>query len=292
MEILEGRGSPHGGVWVSLKHLPDNLIDYFFDWYGEWHGKGKLKYECFDIQELFPKIAHDGIEAKPAAHFWDGGIRIDENAETCVPGLFAAGEATGGNHGANRLSGNAMTETLVWGTRSGVSAANFAKKTTKPASPLEGEKETYGKIQRFLDSGNNNEDHIIEIKKNIQDLAWECIGPVRIGKDLERLLGLINQMEKEIPEYRCSNKNRLFNREWVDAIGLKTITTILKITAISAIAREESRGNHYRKEFPEQKTDWTKNLVVRKGASGEPVLSESSVVVTTMRPGGNDFGKQ
>ena len=150
LEMIEGRGGPNGGVWVSIKHLPDNLIDYFHEWYGKWHGKGKYRYECFNIKDIFKSLENNAIEVKPAAHFWSGGVVIDANGSSSVPGLFAAGEVTGGVHGANRLSGNAMSEILVWGFRSGIAAANYAKKTLLYRYNSRQEKDIFKRIKGFV----------------------------------------------------------------------------------------------------------------------------------------------
>lgn len=122
---MEGRGTPRGGTYLSLKGIKDNLIpcskkcltDIQFN---SW------KYGGFDLKELLPNLTEQVLETAPACHFWNGGIKINEKCETNIIGLYAAGEVTGGIHGANRISGNAMIETQVWGARSGEYAALFA----------------------------------------------------------------------------------------------------------------------------------------------------------------------
>jgi succinate dehydrogenase/fumarate reductase flavoprotein subunit len=111
IEILEDRGGPHGGIFVSYRHLPPELVDYSAEWQPWWRG---YKYGGFDLKEFGFDLKDKGFEAAPASHYWNGGIRINEEAATNIPGLYAAGEIIGGNMGANRLSGNAVTECVVW----------------------------------------------------------------------------------------------------------------------------------------------------------------------------------
>lgn len=118
---MEGRGGPNGGVWVSVKHLPDNLFTYYQQWY-----ESGLGFKSFDPKNFLPDLRRDAVEAAPAAHFWCGGITIDRNCRTTLPGLYAAGECSGGLHGANRLSGNAMAEIIAMGNIAGQVAASDA----------------------------------------------------------------------------------------------------------------------------------------------------------------------
>ncbi|HHY94054.1 MAG TPA: FAD-binding protein, partial [Firmicutes bacterium] len=148
IEIAEGRGSRAGGTYLSLQHLPRNLIEFSSEWFPgnlrSWRAAG------FDLRDFFADPAAEAWEVAPASHFWNGGVRIDERCQTGIPGLFAAGEGTAGIHGANRLAGNALTMTQVWGKRAGESAAIFARSVRTREVPPEGGEEFCRRVQSFL----------------------------------------------------------------------------------------------------------------------------------------------
>ena len=283
-EIQNGLGTPNDGVWVSLGHLSRNQIDYIFESYGKWHGKGADHYECFEIRDLWPNIYEDAIEGAPSAHFWSGGIRIGVNGETSVEGLYAAGEVAGGVHGANRLSGNAMTEILVWGKRTGEAAAKYCRNTAFGAKPDLENSEIFDRAEGLLSEG-SGETSTAEFRTRLQKKAGESIGPVRNGETLQSAVEFADDMLKALAAHRCAYKERRFNREWSDALALQRMAKIVRITAETALMREESRGAHYRREFTESKDSWMKNIVV-KDHNGEEQLYTKPIEVTSLRPEG------
>lgn len=254
LEILEGRGGPHGGVWVSVRHIPRNLFEYYTQWY-EGNKAG------FDEKDFLPDLSLDGIEAMPSAHFWNGGIKIDTDCFTGIEGLYAAGECAGGIHGANRLSGNAMSEILVTGNIAGRSAARAATGVPGP-EPLKAEEEDYYKKLEAILSGSGCEDPV-ELKKQLQKTAWETIGPVREQKGLERAVRTCDEVEQCIPFLSC-HKGRVYNREWTDAITLANMCDIIRVTAAAAEHRKESRSSHYRKDFGKPDENMLCNIIVEK----------------------------
>ncbi|MHA2406796.1 MAG: FAD-binding protein, partial [Candidatus Ranarchaeia archaeon] len=285
-EVLDGNGSPHGGVYVSLKHLPDNLIDYMHTWLKWLQDKGyPWTYGGFDLADFIPKdyIKNNALEAAAASHFTNGGIRINGKCETNIPGLYASGETTAGVHGGNRLSGNAFTEMIVWGHRSGKFAAEYVKGA--PASEVDPAqvKTLKEKILKPLE-GKQGENPI-EFRKQLQDLAWTKVGVVRDGP-------LLVEAEKEIQELldnKVSNlvtktKDRRWNREWIEAVQAENMTLILLLTAKASIMRTESRGALYRRDHPMTDYDgWTKNIIV-KLVDGKPHLSTVPANITTLKP--------
>lgn len=285
-EILGGDGSPRGGVYVSLKHLPDNLIDYLFEWRTTLRPEGvPWSYGGFNLSDFLPKeyIYNNALEAAPAAHFTNGGVRINARCETNVPGLYAAGETTAGVHGGNRLSGNAFTEMIVWGTRSGRFAAEYAAK----APPLEIDLEQVGrykaKIMRPLEAETG--DNAIEIRNKLRKLAWEKVGVVRDALPLEDAIFEIQGiLEEEAPRLATKTKNRRFNREWIEALQIENLALVLLLTAKAALMRTESRAAHYRRDIPVTDYDnWTKNIKIKK-VDGEPELKTVSANITTLKP--------
>src|SRR5205085_2233341 len=135
-EILEGRGGPEGGVYYSLAHLPKNLIEDFARWGAKPFIKSDWSAHGHNFRSVVDRLkAGDAVEVSTAAHFFMGGVQIDETMRTTLPGLFAAGEVTGGLHGGNRLSGNAFTQIITQGARAGAVAAEFAQREGAPAPP-------------------------------------------------------------------------------------------------------------------------------------------------------------
>lgn len=284
IEILDGRGSPHGGVWTSLKHLPDNAIDYFFEWYAAWDAKGHGKYGCFDVADLMPDPGRQAIEARPSAHFWNGGIKIDAEGGTRIAGLFAAGEASGGVHGSNRLSGNAMTDIIVWGCRSGRAAAAYAHGAGRTDVDEQEAAEILASVESLLKGGRGETDaDVVETKLQLQNLAWECVGPVRTRPGLERAISESDQVLQALPRIGCRTALRVYNREWADAISLRNMAQLIKLTALAAMAREESRGSHYRRDFPQPDSKWLKNILLGE-VDGQTSVSHTPVRITTLTP--------
>ena len=238
-ELLEGRGGPNGGVWVSVKHLPDNLFTYYQQWY-----ESGLGFKSFDPKNFLPDLRRDAVEAAPAAHFWCGGITIDRNCRTTLPGLYAAGECSGGLHGANRLSGNAMAEIIAMGNIAGQVAASDAavrRFSEAPGSSY------FDKCEAFF-SSRDGED-ALTLKKSLQKTAWESIGPIRNGETLAEALSVVKNTRKMIPRVRLSCQDRIYNREWLDALSIENICDCLQAVALSAQERTESRGSHYRTDY-------------------------------------------
>lgn len=267
LEILNGRGGPNGGVWVSVKHIPDNLFEYYTQWY-----EGNKS--AFDEKDFLPDLGRNGIESMPSAHFWNGGIKIDQNCFTGIEGLYAAGECTGGIHGANRLSGNAMSEILVMGKIAGQNAANYTKNNSINASKeiLNSNEELYYDKLEDMFYGSGEEDPV-ELKKHLQKVAWETIGPVRDKIGLMRALNTCDEVEQKIQRIKC-NKFKVYNREWVDAMSLKNMCDIIRITALAADYRKESRNSHYRKDFRETDKQMFGNIII-EDKLGKPWLDIS-----------------
>jgi succinate dehydrogenase/fumarate reductase flavoprotein subunit len=270
-EVLEGRGSPHGGVYLSLAHLPPNLIDYFGQWFHLV--RPNWRYGGFKFGPLIEEIKQGyAMEVGPACHFFMGGIKINENCETNVGGLFAAGEVAGGGHGANRLSDVALTEIFVHGAIAGKQAAQYAGKTKAlpiDASVVKGLEERL--LQPLLRAQGTSP---FEIKKKVQSLAWKNAGVIRTEDSLVAALREIQALrEQELPRLCCRAKDREYNREWMDAIQLENIVTVLECIARAALARKESRGAHFRKDYPQSDNlNYLKNVVL-SARQGELTLS-------------------
>ncbi|HEY8691524.1 MAG TPA: FAD-binding protein [Chloroflexota bacterium] len=280
-EVLEHRGTPNDGTWLSLTHIPRNVMEA-----AKLHlpeSMGRWQYGAFKMLDFLPDITKDAIETAPACHFWNGGIRITEHCETTVPGLYAAGEGSGGIHGSNRVSGNALTMTQVWGPRAGNAAAKFAKQhggLEADASQAEAYK---NKITQVL-SRDSGED-AVAIRNRIRQLSHLYLNAVRKGDWIAKVIDELAQMREAASRVAIRNPGlRQFNQEWVEALQLENLLTCMEAVSNASIMREESRGACYRPEFPETNGEqWLKNIIVRRSGDRMTLRTEP-VVVTSFEP--------
>lgn len=263
-EVHEGRGSPNGGVYLSWKHLPNDIIDNFpltsrtisAQW--QWEG--------FDMSPLVERIKQGyAIEVAPAAHFSLGGVRVDAQASTGVPGLFACGEATGAMHGANRLSGNAGAQVLVQGRIAGVAAAldatqrrardRIAGNTAQALAQTRAPYERKSGIAPF------------ELKETLAQLAEKSLGPVRTAQALRDGLGaLIDLKADALPQLACRTQDSLWNRDWSDALECKAAVTVIESALLGALGREYSIGAHQRHDHKGPYTGELNHSLIRLSA--------------------------
>lgn len=208
-----------------------------------------------------------------------GGIRIDTECKTSVEGLFAAGEVAGGLHGANRLSGNACTQILVQGARAGRAAAELVHGVSFEKPDLKEIQEliNYYELPLKRESGVT----IFKLKKEMQDLAWKSAGVIRCADDLSSGLEKIKQIKDQISELSCQSKEKQYNKEWVEALQLPNLATVLEGILISAEARKESRGAHYRKDFPSSDDKYLFNHVIIN-RNNNMVLKQEPLEITRM----------
>lgn len=273
-EILEGRGGPGGGVFLSWAHLPTNVLDFLPHWYGKPHLRTNWKWEGFDFKGLVQEIkAGKAVEVAPASHSFMGGVAIDASCATRVPGLFACGEVAGGVHGANRLSGNASSQILVQGKIAGRAAASYARRTAYRAVADHAWRERARAIEAPLrrDQG----PRAFEVKQAVQEIAGRQVGLVRTGKSLAAAVEEARRLERAVvPTIACRARERKYNKEWVEALECRSLVRTLEAVALSSLHREESRGAHYREDFPRE--DNTQPL-----AHGLVMLAGDTLVFST-----------
>ena len=261
-EIAEGRGSQRGGVYYSLRHLPTNLIDFFPHWYRK---PNLTKDWTFRKGVNFKKLASDlkkgvAIEVAPAIHFFMGGIVIDENGATTVPALFAAGEVTGGVHGANRLSCNALSQAFVQGATAGRAAATFAKKVKHHQDvPREVFEQLQDKARKPLSRKSGPTSY--ELRNALQAIAEMSLGVIRRADGLKNALQELETVKKEsATSMVCRSQDPVYNLEWMECMQVESLSTVCESILRSALLRTESRGSHYRHDFPSMRKEWEKNV--------------------------------
>lgn len=249
-EVVEGRGGPNGGVYLSWAHLPNDIIDFAADWFFHREVRGDWEWEGFSFAELVDDIKKGrAVEVVPASHFFMGGVAVNRDCATRVPGLFACGEAAGGAHGANRLSSNATSQALVQGKAAGIAAADYAAATARPDIPRTVWLEACEALEAPLKRSSGVRPH--ELKTELQHVANIKVGMLRTGKSLEDAIAHVRRLRADpLPRIYCQSKDRLYNKEWADAIECRNMLDALEATALSALRRQESRGAHYREDFP------------------------------------------
>ena len=258
-EVEAGRGSPHGGAYLDFRHIPEGRLRAAF---------GPV------IDRLLTNgidLTQTPVEVGPMAHYHMGGVRVDANMQTRIGGLYAAGEAVGGANGANRLSGNAITEALVFGERAGAAAAAESAKVTsvdwdpKLAAPaIELRKRVTGAHSK---SGRTP----AALQAELQDLMWEKAGPFRTGVNLAALLERVKRMRHDELPYLSIGGEQAFNLSLQDWFELRAMLMAAEAVVTSALARKESRGAHQREDFPDADQSFLKNQVLE--LSGENLMA-------------------
>ena len=246
-EIIEGRGTENGGVYLDISHLDDDYIDE------------KLETMVLQFENVGVDIKHGPIEVAPTAHHFMGGLKINTDASSSLDNLFGAGEVCGGVHGANRLGGNALADTQVFGKIAGVSASKAAKES-ELKSNNEMVLEEASRIEGLIKKGSIKPK---EFKNRIKNLMWEKVAIVREEKTLNEALGELLEMQKELVNLDVSDKKQ-YNTDLVTALEVINMVEICILTVKSAIIRRESRGAHFRSDFPETNDEWKKSIIINK----------------------------
>ena len=247
-EILEGRSSPHGGVYGDYSGVPVEKLSKF-----------KAFMQSCAASNFDP--AWQPYEWAPGAHYFMGGVIINERCETGVPGLYAAGEAQSGTMGANRLPGNALTETQVFGAIAGAQAVGRARSTDTPVPSSQSIRAAVEKIAALW-SRETGVDYR-EVRKEISDLMSRYAGVIRHEEGLRTATAAMDEIEqKKIPNL-CVAENRSFG-ELSGLFETRHIFTVGRLMLQAALLRTESRGAHNREDYPETSDAWKKNIVFRR----------------------------
>ena len=252
LEIAAGRGTAAGGVLLDASHLGEKFLLENFPGMVE-----RCRDYGFDL-------LHEAVEVSPSAHYQMGGIRIDEHCRTSLDGLFSAGEDAGGVHGANRLGGNGVADSVVFGARAGDVMVDYTG-TTVPAEISMAEAESIGERWcRFLrqDAGEN----VFYLRQELEDLTWEKVGVVRDEEKLSQAVCSLVSLQERVARVKAGGRE--FNAEWNEAINVTNLALVAEMIARSAQIREESRGAHFRSDFPSAEPRWLKNICVMRGNGG------------------------
>jgi succinate dehydrogenase / fumarate reductase flavoprotein subunit len=253
-EVREGRGSEHGGAFLDISHKPAEYV------------KQKLPSMYHQFKELADvDITKGPMEVGPTCHYMMGGISVEaETAQSTLPGLFAAGEAAAGLHGANRLGGNSLSDLLVFGRRAGLAAAAQANKVSQgaidPAQINAAEREMLAPFER------GDGENPYAVHRDLQEVMQNLVGIFRVEQDVTKALAELEKLKQRAAHVRVEG-SRLFNPGWHLARDLKSMLTVSEAVARSALARKESRGAHSRIDYPNLDEQWgrTHNVISRDG---------------------------
>lgn len=271
-EIEQSRGTPHGGVYIDLNRSPRkkkeirNILKRL----------DSLPYN--QLRDLGIDVLTQQIEVKPVTHYTLGGVRINDWAETTVMGLYAAGEVSGNIHGANRTSGNALAETQVFGARAGQRAALYAKEQDSPNVDLS---EIVAEKQRLLQFFDEHPRFLrpIELKRKVKSVMNDYVHYQRDAGGLKQAIDSLQQMRKEdVPRVRVTHGGRNFNYEWEEALESVFMVDMAELVATAALTREESRGHHWRTDFPEMQIEWEKHTIIRKSSEKGFQIADAPVI--------------
>jgi succinate dehydrogenase flavoprotein subunit len=261
-EIKEGRGSPHGGVYLDIATRRDS--EYITR---RLPGMYHQFLELADVD-----ITKEPMEVGPTCHYMMGGVRVDaETQASTVPGLFAAGEVAGGMHGANRLGGNSLSDLLVFGQRAGRAAAEYAAgSTARPqVNASEVEELVRGALQPFEATGTENP---YAIQQDLQECMQTMVGIIRTADELTKAFGELAVLRERAGRVRVEG-HRQYNPGWHLALDLQPLLAVSESIARAALERTESRGAQTREDYPETDPDLAKVNVVVRQRHGELVLT-------------------
>jgi succinate dehydrogenase / fumarate reductase flavoprotein subunit/fumarate reductase flavoprotein subunit len=269
-EIMSGRGTPAGGVMIDISHLGAEEVERRF--------AGMVA----RTRQIGRDLAREPVEISPTSHFAMGGVIIDEDCQTSVPGLLVAGEDAGGVHGANRLGGNGVAESTVFGARAGDRAAVVARERNlrdpEPAQVAVSVERALAPLQR--EKGPSP----FQVTRELKETMWEGCGVVRNREGLIQACKRIEALTEQAAKISVPGPPQM-NNAWQEALDLSNQLTVAHTMIDSALVREESRGAHFRSDYPEQDdARWLRYIVVRGGQNGETEVSLRPVKFTRKRP--------
>jgi fumarate reductase flavoprotein subunit len=272
-EMRAGRVTPHGGLYLGMAHLgPDRVRREF---------KGMVE-RCADCGF---DLAGGLVEVVPTAHYMMGGVEFNPDCSTALPGLFAAGEDTGGVHGANRLGGNGVANSTVFGGVAGDSMAAWVKeegafRDLDEAAVACAIDRAEGPLRLTSSAAN-----LDEVRERLYDLMWEKVGIVRDEAGLQEAAKALTTLAARLDQFALAGPDRRFNLTWHDWLNLKSLVEVSEVICACALARRNSRGAHFRSDFPAP-GDLRGSSYIRAQRKGSALeISDRPVKFARVKPG-------
>ena len=272
MELRAGRGTPQGGVFLDVRHLGKEFLLK--------SSPGMYK-RCLSVGY---DMAKEPIQVTPTAHFQMGGLRIDGECRTSIPGLFAAGEDAGGVHGANRLGGNGVVESMVFGALAGSAMVRHLG-PARAASALTSEANRVASGLEARDGSSNP----FALRRDLGSVAWDQLGIIRSADSLELAATELDRLEGAWTRVAVPT-DLAGNAALQERMNLENLLVVARLIQTAALMRNESRGSHYREDFPETSAEGLYNTYLRRGAHGAIVTDRRPVKFTRRRP--EDLGSE
>jgi len=270
-EMRAGRTTPHGGVYIKMDHLgPDNVRREF---------KGMVE-RCADCGF---DLAGGLVEVVPTAHYFMGGLVCGVDTATELPGLFVAGEDAGGVHGANRLGGNGVANSTVYGGIAGETMAAWLAADAAHRAPDEAMLAAEVARAELPFAGKGGD--LNRLRESLLDTMWDDVGVIRDAAGLRRGLAQLDAIEAELLSAGVADQDRAFNLTWHDWLNLRSLVEISKLIAAAALKRENSRGAHFREDFPAEGDLTTSTFTVARQRDGALDIADEPVAFTIVRPG-------
>jgi fumarate reductase flavoprotein subunit len=270
-EMRAGRTTPHGGLYISMAHLGSEKVAR------EFKGMAERCLDCgFDL-------AGGLVEVVPTAHYFMGGVICRPDTSTQWPGLFVAGEDASGMHGANRLGGNGVANSTVFGGIAGEVMPRWI--AAHPGRPAPDEEALEHEMSRALHPFRCKAGNLNALRERLLDTMWDDVGVMRDAAGLERAIETLAAIEAELLATGIADDDRAFNMGWHDWLNLRSLTEVSGVIARAALRRENSRGAHFRTDFPEPGELATSTFTVARLRAGEIEITDEPVAFTHVKPG-------
>ncbi len=270
-EMRKGSVTPNGGLYISMAHLgPEKVAKNF---------KGMVE-RCADCGF---DLAGGLVEVVPTAHYMMGGVEFGLDCTTALPGLFVAGEDAGGVHGANRLGGNGVANSTVFGAVAGDTMAAWVKKESALREPDQAA--IVAAVGRCEPTAVKSHGSLEPLRERLYDLMWEKAGIIRDAAGLKSALSELNAISDELAATGIADANRAFNLTWHDWLNLKSLVSTSQVIAQAALAREDSRGAHFREDFPDAGPLETSSYTSARLTDERFEIAMKQVAFTRVQPG-------
>jgi fumarate reductase flavoprotein subunit len=270
-EMKAGRTSPHGGVYIKVSHLGPQRVAREF--------KGMVD-RCRDCGF---NLAGGLVEVVPTAHYMMGGLVCNADTSTELPGLFVAGEDASGMHGANRLGGNGVANSTVFGGIAGDVMPVWLARNALPRTPDEHALEV--EAARALHPFSRRRGDLNRLRERLFDIMWEDVGVVRDAAGLDRAIAALGDIEAELLATGVATGERRFNLTWHDWLNLRSLVEVSRVIAAAAKWRQNSRGAHFRSDFPAPGDFNSSRFSIARQTSGKLAITDAPVTFSHVRPG-------
>jgi fumarate reductase flavoprotein subunit len=269
--IRSGHATPHGGVYLQMSHLGPETVRSMF--------KGMVE-RCSDCGF---DLAGGQVEVVPTAHYMMGGVVFDATCRTPMPRLFAAGEDTGGVHGANRLGGNGVANSTVFGGLAGDAMSAFA--TQERQLPEPDPISIEASLHRAFAPLGKPSIKLEDVRRRLQGVMWDDVGILRNAASLQSASETLKAIARDIEDAGVPDDDRRYNLTWMDRLNLENLVLVSQAITAAALARTDSRGAHFREDFPETSDLETSHYTVAKMEGGAIKVQSEPVLFTHVTPG-------